>query len=143
MITPSAVLINRRVFEEIGLFDECLPACEDYDLWLRITHKYPVGLVDRKLVVKTGGHPDQLSGKYWGMDRFRIKSLENLLDNALDVEKQMGVLDVLIRKSLILAQGSQKRNEFERAGLYQSKAEKYRLALEHLNETCRDMGQSC
>ena len=142
MITPSAVLINKRIFEEIGMFDEGLPACEDYDLWLRITHKYPVGLIDEKLVVKTGGHPGQLSEKYWGMDRFRIKSLEKLLENTLDAEKEMGVLDVLVRKSLILALGSQKRNELERAGLYQSKAEKYRLALERLGGTYKNKSQS-
>jgi len=142
MITPSAVLINKRIFEEIGMFDECLPACEDYDLWLRIAHKYPVGLIDEKLVVKTGGHSDQLSGKYWGMDRFRIKSLEKLLENTLDAEKEMGVLDVLIRKASILAQGSQKRNELERAGLYQLKAEKYRLALERLGGTYKNKSQS-
>ena len=45
-------------------------------MWVRITSKEEVGFLDNPLVVKYGGHNDQLSKKYWGMDRFRIKSLE-------------------------------------------------------------------
>ena len=62
MISPSAVILNRRLFADHGGFDETLPAAEDYDLWLRLTWRYEVGLVDEPLVIKRGGHPDQLSG---------------------------------------------------------------------------------
>ena len=62
MISPSAVILHRRLFEDHGGFDETLPAAEDYDLWLRLTWRYEVGLVDEPLVIKRGGHPDQLSG---------------------------------------------------------------------------------
>lgn len=137
MITPSAVMVNKQIFEDVGMFDEQLPACEDYDLWLRITRKYQVGLVDKKLVVKTGGHHDQLSCKYWGMDRFRIQALEKLLDYPLEAEKERSVLDTLIKKSLILAQGSQKRNRPDGAYLYNSKAKKYLAMLECQNESCQ------
>ena len=37
--------------------------------------------INQKLTLKYGGHKDQLSKTYWGMDRFRIKSLENLIVN--------------------------------------------------------------
>lgn len=73
VISPSSVMIDSSVFNEIGLFDERLPACEDYDLWLRLTVRYPVGFLAEPLVVKTGGHEDQLSRRYWGMDRFRVR----------------------------------------------------------------------
>jgi len=79
VISPSAVLLHRSVFEDFGSFDEELPACEDYDLWLRLSAKLPVTYLPEKLVVKYGGHDDQLSKKYWGMDRFRIASLEKLI----------------------------------------------------------------
>ena len=62
MISPSAVMLHRRLFQDHGGFDETLPAAEDYDLWLRLTWRYEVGLVDEPLVIKRGGHPDQLSG---------------------------------------------------------------------------------
>jgi glycosyltransferase involved in cell wall biosynthesis len=135
MITPSAAMINKQIFEDVGMFDENIPACEDYDLWLRVTHKYQVGLVNEKLVVKTGGHSSQLSSKYWGMDRLRVQALEKILQHPLEIEKQKSVLDMLIKKSTILALGSLKRNELERAQIYQSKVEEYQSTLEYLNET--------
>lgn len=135
MISPSAVMINKQILEDVGMFDEDLPACEDYDLWLRVTHKYPVGLINEKLVVKTGGHSDQLSGKHWGMDRFRIQALEKLLQCPLDADKEKNVLDMLLKKSLIIAQGSLKRNELGRANIYQSKAGEYQTALRYLSES--------
>ena len=61
LVSPSAVMIDRRLFERVGVFDESLPACEDYDLWLRVSCQYPVYLIDRPLVIKRGGHADQLS----------------------------------------------------------------------------------
>ena len=73
LICPSSALIHREVFSEIGLFDESLPVCEDYDFWLRLLLLQPPALVDEKLVIKHGGHPGQLSTSTWGMDRFRVK----------------------------------------------------------------------
>jgi len=78
IISPSSVLMERSLFDELGGFDETLPVCEDYDLWLRMTLRYRVGFVRDPLVIKRGGHPDQLSKAYWGMDRFRICALAGL-----------------------------------------------------------------
>ena len=74
-ISPSAVLIKRSLFQEIGLFREDFPVCEDYDLWLRVTSRYEVGFLDEPLLIKHGGHTDQLSKKYFGMDYWRVKAL--------------------------------------------------------------------
>jgi len=61
IISPSSVVVKKEVFDDVGFFDESLPVCEDYDMWLRITSKYPVLFVDKPLIVKRGGHEDQLS----------------------------------------------------------------------------------
>ena len=109
-ISPSSVIIHRSVLDEIGFFDQSLPACEDYDLWLRVASSYPVLYISEKLVVKHGGHQDQLSEKYWGMDRFRIQALEkiilsgNLIDENLNNAKQM-----LREKTIIFSTGARKR----------------------------------
>jgi len=68
-------MLTRRLFEETGGFDEAMPACEDYDLWLRITPNHQVRLIDKKLLTRYGGHEDQLSERFPAMDRFRIYSL--------------------------------------------------------------------
>lgn len=118
MISPSAVVLHRRLLEEVGLFDEALPAAEDYDLWLRVTWRYPVGLVPESLVVKRGGHPDQLS-RQWGLDRFRIRALLKLLrEPGLPKAYRRAAERTLARKCAIYAQGCEKRGRTEEASYY-------------------------
>ena len=113
VISPSASLIARDVLQQIGLFDESLPACEDYDLWLRLCARYPVHFVDEALIIKHGGHEDQLSRKYWGMDRFRVRALQKVIDSGiLADDDHQAALAVLLEKTSILASGAAKRGRF-------------------------------
>ena len=110
LISPSSVLIKRALFSEIGMFDELLEVCEDYDLWLRICSKYPVHYLVEKLIVKYGGHEDQLSRKHWGMDRFRIQALDKLIsDETLSDSYKNAAIKMLIEKAKIVLQGANKR----------------------------------
>lgn len=119
IVSPSSVLMRSSLFDEVGTFDEDMPVCEDYDLWLRISLKYPVHFIDEKLIVKQGGHEDQLSTKYWGMDRFRVYALEKLLQEpALNGEKRNLVLETLFEKCGILIQGFSKRGKADEAERY-------------------------
>lgn len=119
LISPSAVMMHRRLFEELGLFDETMPVCEDYDMWLRVSAGHPVGLIPEKLVVKTGGHADQLSKKYWGMDRWRVRAVEKLLAaGTLTPAQRSAAEDVLGRKVAILRNGAAKRGKAPTHTLY-------------------------
>ena len=51
-ISPSSSLFCRALLDDVGWFDETLPICEDYDLWLRVTAKYPILFVDEPLIIK-------------------------------------------------------------------------------------------
>lgn len=126
VMSPSSVLINRSVFATVGLFDETLPACEDYDLWLRICSRYPVLYVDSPLLIKYGGHHDQLSRRYWGMDRFRIQALQHLLmqDYLTDVDRY-AAQKMLVSKAAIYAKGARKRRKLEEAIRYESLCRQY------------------
>jgi len=120
-ISPSSVMIHRQVLQTVGLFDESLPACEDYDLWLRICCLYPVLFIATALVVKYGGHPDQLSAKYWGMDRFRIKALNRIIQSGtLNQQDKLSARLVLIKKLEIYIQGAQKRNKYAEIQYYEA-----------------------
>ena len=113
IISPSSVLIHRTVFEQVGCFDESLPVCEDYDLWLRICLYFPVLFVAETQVVKLGGHTDQLSRQVWGMDRFRIQALEKLLrEQPLTIHQQIAVRKELTRKLSIYLCGALKRKKW-------------------------------
>ncbi len=113
-ISPSSVIIHKSIFREIGLFDYSLPVCEDYDLWLRITARNSVLYIDEPLLIKYGGHEDQLSKKYWGMDRFRIKSLEKIISSRVlsDLDKN-AAKKMLMEKIYIFIQGAQKRGNIK------------------------------
>ena len=113
VISPSAVMMHRSLFEEIGLFNESLPACEDYDLWLRMAAKYPIGLIQKPYVMRYGGHKDQRSHQFPAMDQFRIRSLVKILDSALLSEDQAAAArKTLEEKSKIYLQGARKRGRF-------------------------------
>ncbi|MBR8838295.1 MAG: glycosyltransferase [Stigonema ocellatum SAG 48.90 = DSM 106950] len=47
--TPS-VVVRQECLDKVGLFDETLTTCEDYDLWLRIIEKWSVHFLNEPLV---------------------------------------------------------------------------------------------
>ena len=118
IVSPSAVMMRRFLFDEIGRFDETLPVCEDYDLWLRVACRFPVYLIDAPLVIKRGGHPDQLSRRCC-MDRFRIHALKKILENDLLSSRQYSAADAALRKKCaIYAAGCLKRGRAREANHY-------------------------
>lgn len=113
-ISPSSVVLHKSVFEEFGLFDESLPACEDYDLWLRLTARLSILYLSDKLVIKYGGHEDQLSRQHWGMDRFRVRALKKIYDSDhLDPQQKQLVSNCLASKLSVLNKGAKKHGNTE------------------------------
>ena len=113
-ISPSAVLIKRAIFDELGLFKEEFPVCEDYDFWLRLTSRYEAGFLNSTLVRKYGGHSDQLSKKYSAMDYWRVKALFPFLkDKKLSLSERKKVKQTLIKKTQILLKGYKKHKNFK------------------------------
>jgi glycosyltransferase involved in cell wall biosynthesis len=112
LVSPSAVMLKRTLLEEVGLFDEGFPACEDYDLWLRIACRYPIHLISEQLVVKEGGHQDQLSARHRGMDRFRINALVKLVKSGKLNKRQLeATLKELYLKCPVYGNGCLKRGK--------------------------------
>jgi len=119
LVSPSAVMMTKQLFNQFRGFDESFPVCEDYDLWLRIGVDHSVPLIPMSLVVKRGGHRDQLSHSIWGMDRYRVQSLRNLLANGLSGEKRQWVIEALQCKIAVLCQGARKRGKEYEATAYE------------------------
>ena len=130
LMAPSTVLVARQIFQTVGLFDETLPVCEDYDLWLRITARLPVFLLNEKLMIRYGGHGDQLSARSWGNDRYRVQSLQKILKTIpLSHENRQAAVRKLLEKSQILKMGYQKRGRQEEASYYRQLIETYQEFL--------------
>lgn len=127
IVSPSSVLIARSLIDEVGGFDEEFELCEDYDLWLRISARYPVYLIETPLIVKRGGHADQLSKKMSGQDRFRIRSLVKLLEGGCLSSHQRELAGKeLSRKCEIYGGGCIKRGKREEGEKILALVEKYK-----------------
>ena len=132
IICPSSVVMQKSVLIKLGKFREDLPVCEDYDLWLRTIIGYKIGYLPLKLVTKYGGHQDQLSIQYWGMDRFRVQSLEALLKNsALQDDKRIKIIETIIQKLSLLAQGFAKHKKNDESKTFLKKQLHYKKLLEN------------
>jgi glycosyltransferase involved in cell wall biosynthesis len=127
LLSLSSALFRKDVFEKIGKFDEELPACEDYDFGIRLAQKYPIYLLPKPLIIKRGGHSDQLSRKYWGMDRFRVKALEKAIHLPLTPHQEKLVRREIVKKCRILVQGFKKRKKISEAQKYSLILDKYEL----------------
>ena len=119
LLSLSSALFRKSLFNEIGVFDENLPACEDYDLSIRIAHKYPIFFLPQALIIKRGGHPDQLSKKYWGMDRFRVTALQKALERLDLTPPQRELVEKeLVKKCRVLVNGFLKRGKIKESQSY-------------------------
>jgi glycosyltransferase involved in cell wall biosynthesis len=126
LVSPSAVMIQRTLFDTVGGFDETLPACEDYDLWLRISCRFPIHLIDTPLIIKRGGHDDQLS-KGAGLDKFRIRAIEKIIKSGLlSGDQHRAAVKTLKKKCDIYAVGCRKRGREEEAKYYDSLSKRFR-----------------
>lgn len=132
MVSPSCVIFTRSFWNDVGTFDELMPACEDYDLWLRAGLKYPVGLLRERLTIKHGGRPDQLSNSVGCLDLYRMYSMVKLLVREKpDAEKRDMILKELRKKSGFYIGGCRKRGrdaEADRVMLLVEKLEQGTLA---------------
>ncbi len=125
LVSPSAVMIERSLLDQVGRFNESLPACEDYELWLRIAWREPIYLIAETLIVKRGGHADQLS-KLPQLDRYRIQALQHVIDSyPLSSEQRQAAVAMLAKKCKIYANGCRKRGRQTEADTYREIARRY------------------
>ena len=116
----STVMARREIFDKVGLFNEELPCCEDYDFWLRASVGHKLLLIDKPLTLKDGGRPDQVSSIYaTGMDRFRIQSILNLLesDTLVPIQRKLATSE-LRKKCHIYGNGCIKHGRLEEGRHY-------------------------
>jgi len=60
VILSPTPMVRRELFERVGLFDETLSACEDWDMWIRIARVCEIAYVDRVLA-KSRQHQENMS----------------------------------------------------------------------------------
>ncbi|MCF6188121.1 MAG: glycosyltransferase family 2 protein [Desulfobulbaceae bacterium] len=128
VVGMSTVMVKKELFTNYGFFNEALPCCEDYDLWLRVAREQPFLLVDHALTLKEGGRDDQLSVIYrLGMDRYRIRSLCDLLESCVLTDRHyLQTVSELERKCRIYGQGCIKHGREIEGRVFLVLPDKYR-----------------
>ena len=138
-ISPSSAVIDSNLFVSLGGFDTSYRVCEDYELWLRLTAAEPVLYLDKPLLVKRGGHDDQLSRSHWGFDRWRVRAIGNVLRSTnLSPEQRAAALDELLRKAAILQKGYAKRGKRLQALRYKRILAAAKVERAELRQSNRD-----
>ena len=124
----STVMLRKKFFADVGFFNEKYRCCEDYDLWLRSSCRYPFLLVEEALTIKEGGREDQVSFQYRvGMDKLRIASMQDLLKSEiLTVSQRKMCLLELSKKCTVYGTGCLKHEKTEEG--------KHYLAIAHAAE---------
>jgi len=118
LVSPSAVMMRKKLFDLKGYFNEEFPVCEDYDLWLRISAEHPVFLIDIPGTIKHGGHKDQLSA-FHSQDKYRISSILNLIHGkTLSKDQEKTAAKVLKEKCFIYGNGCLKRGKKQEGNYY-------------------------
>ncbi|MBY0412539.1 MAG: hypothetical protein K2Q18_00165, partial [Bdellovibrionales bacterium] len=111
IISPSTVVMSKKLFDQYNGFDEKFVVCEDFDLWNKILARERVDFISTPVTKKYGGHDDQLSTKFVAMDYWRIKSLVNLYhSHIVNDEQKIEIKNVLIKKSALLLKNYLKYN---------------------------------
>jgi glycosyltransferase involved in cell wall biosynthesis len=130
IISPSSAMMRKTLFSKVGLFDEALPVCEDYDFWLRVSARFPIFFINKKLIIKRGGHSDQLSQRSWGNDRYRVIALEKLLSEPyIAPEDRKVTLEEMKRKCQVLYKGFLKRGKEMEGRRYQEIMKRYGIEI--------------
>lgn len=78
LIVLPSVVVQRRLFERVGGFDESLPRCEDYDLWIRLAEASPARVVSTPLV-KVRQHPEDRQWTWLDMLEYMNRIYDALL----------------------------------------------------------------
>ena len=120
VVSMSTAMMRRELFDRIGLFDEDMACCEDYDFWLRTSVNHKFLLIDRPLTLKDGGRLDQVSSIYaTGIDKFRIQSILKLLrSKELTSEQRELATNELHKKCRIYGNGCLKHGKTEEGNHY-------------------------
>ena len=85
----------------------------------RVALHFAIHTLPQALTIKRGGHDDQLS-QQWGLDRYRIRALEKIMQtNTLTVRQRELISRDICRRSRILVQGYRKRGDEKQVYYYQ------------------------
>jgi glycosyltransferase involved in cell wall biosynthesis len=73
------VLVRKECFDEVGLFDEELSSCQDWDMWLRIAARFEFDFVP-EILIRINIHGEHISTNYAAMIPGRTRMIQKHWD---------------------------------------------------------------
>jgi glycosyltransferase involved in cell wall biosynthesis len=70
----NGLLVRADIMNELGGFDEKLDACEDWDMWRRISYRYDIFYIDEPFV-HIRVHSSNMSSRWWLMVSTALRHL--------------------------------------------------------------------
>ncbi|GAB4423639.1 MAG: glycosyltransferase [Turneriella sp.] len=122
LISPSAVVLQRRFFEAEGGFAPAFRLCEDYELWLRLLLRAPVGYSNEVLTIKRAGDWHQLSSAR-EIDRYRVLAMHRVWRrnrHEMPEHWRTALLDECVFKCTLLVAGAEKHQNNRGLRRYQA-----------------------
>lgn len=122
LISPSAVMLRRSFFTANRGFAPAFRLCEDYELWLRLLLKAPVGFIEEALTIKLAGDWPQLSSTK-EIDRYRILAMHRVLrlnGGEMDATDRNLLFNEAEKKCYQLVRGAEKHGNTARQRRYQA-----------------------
>lgn len=89
-IATSSVITRKECFEKVGLFDQSLSPCLDYDRWLYIAAFYKIDYVDRPLV-RFRDHVSTFRKNEIVTTEKIIETLRRFVDGYPEIRRMVGV----------------------------------------------------
>jgi glycosyltransferase involved in cell wall biosynthesis len=78
---PSSMVLRRDAMEACRLFDETMLACEDVELFTKMTLRGKVALVNEPLMIRTEGTGQNITGNGERLHNYLIRAFQSLLGN--------------------------------------------------------------
>lgn len=87
-IPTLTVMVNKKIFDDIGLFDKNFFGTEDWDMWLRIIKKHPIAFIDEELSLYRN-HENGISKKYERHHQEEYKVMQKHLLNKSTLDQSI------------------------------------------------------
>jgi len=128
-IQPLTSIIPKNVLDEVGWFNPDLPGVDDYELWLRIAYRYPIGQL-KTIVGYWRKHAMQQSNNGRLMQLTKLKAIDVFLDEHPKAKNRIS-RNKFIKRMHGMNQGSANHyfydlQDYKTAKLYYRKALKFK-----------------
>ena len=126
-ILTSTAVVQKKVFETTGMFDESFYNCQDWDMWLRISFYFKVAGIN-KLLVKYRHNPHSLSKNRDNVLRYQKLVIDKTYQAFKDSKN--GISEKLYKKRLALHYAKVGRYHLKNGNKVQAR-ESFRSAIKY------------